>query len=269
MARRRTWNPIKIVRRRLQRIERQSATRSRTPWARAIDWCLLLSLPLGCGLAFVLDANVSRVSTETLATVRLGRDDRGTPLRGVIVREDPVRVPWPFGSPLATVEIRRRTIEHGWPFASRTTLAPLELPTVPLADPDVVVDLAGPDASIGLSALRDATNVDLFDGLDVSMDVMISERRPDLVDDVRSRTTSTTRSWSATLAAAATLWLLLFVSSIVLIRTIQFGTWGVRRVRRRRMVGKLRDGRCPFCGYDLSGVRFPKKCSECGRRIWG
>ena len=187
-------------------------------------------------LAFVLDANVSRVSTETLATVRLGRDDRGTPLRGVIVREDPVRVPWPFGSPLATVEIRRRTIEHGWPFASRTTLAPLELPTVPLADPDVVVDLAGPDASIGLSALRDATNVDLFDGLDVSMDVMISERRPDLVDDVRSRTTSTTRSWSATLAAATTLWLLLFVSSIVLIRTIQFGTWGVRRVRRRRMI---------------------------------
>ena len=269
MARRRTWNPIKILRRRLQRIERQSATRNRTPWARAIDWCLLLSLPLGFVLAFVLDANVSRVSTETLATVRVGRDDRGTPLRGVIVREDPARVPWPFGSPLATVEIRRRTIEHGWPFASRTTLAPLELPTVPLADPDVVVDLAGSDASIRLSALRDATNVDLFDGLDVSMDVLISERRSDLVDDVRSRTTSTTRSWSATLAAAATLWLLLFVSSIIVIRTVQFGTLFTRRLRRRRIVGKLRDGRCPFCGYDLSGVRFPKKCSECGRRIWG
>ena len=133
----------------------------------------------------------------------------------------------------------------------------------------MVVDLAGSDASIRLSALRDATNVDLFDGLDVSMDVLISERRSDLVDDVRSRTTSTTRSWSATLAAAATLWLLLFVSSIIVIRTVQFGTLFTRRLRRRRIVGKLRDGRCPFCGYDLSGVRFPKKCSECGRRIWG
>lgn len=269
MARRRTWNPIIIIRRRLQRIERQSATRSRTPWTRSIDWCLLLSFPLGFVLAFALDANVSRVSTETLATVRLGRDDRGTPLRGVIVRDDPVRVPWPFGSPLATVEIRRRTIDHGWPFASRTTVAPLELSTVPLADPDVVVDLAGPDATIGLSAFRDASGVDLSDGLDVTIDVMTSERRRDLVDDVRSRSTTTTRSWSATLAAAATFWLLLFVSGFVVIRTSQVGTWFVGRWRRRRMVGKLRDGRCPFCGYDLSGIRFPRKCSECGRRIWG
>ena len=101
------------------------------------------------------------------------------------------------------------------------------------------------------------------------MDVMTSERRRDLVDDVRSRSTTTTRSWSATLAVAATLWLLLFVFSFVMIRTSQVGTWFVGRWRRRRMVGKLRDGRCPFCGYDLSGIRFPRKCSECGRRIWG
>jgi len=269
MARRRTWNPITIIRRRLQRIERQSATRNRTPWTRAVDWCLLLSLPLGFVLAFALYANVSRVSTETLATVRLGRDDRGTPLRGVILRDDSAGVPWPFGSPLATVEIRRRTIEHGWPFASRTTVAPLELPTVPLADPDVVVDLAHPDAARDLLALRDATDVDLFDGLDVSLDVMTAERRRDLVDDVRSRATTTTRSWSATLAVAATLWLLLFVSSIIAVRGIQSGAWLAQRWRRRSMVGKLRDGRCPFCGYDLSGVRFPKRCSECGRRIWG
>ena len=269
MARRRTWNPITIVLRRLRRIERQSATRDRTPWTKAIDWSLLLSLPLGFVLAFVLDANVARVSTETLATVRLGRDDRGTPLRGVIVREDSAGAPWPFGSPLATVEIRRRTIDHGWPFASRTTVAPLELPTVPLADPDVVVDLARRDASIGLTELRDATDVDLFDGLDVSMDVMISERRRDLVEDVRSRSAVTRRSWSATLAAAATLWIILFVGSILAIRTIQFGSVIARRGRRRSMVGRLRDGRCPFCGYDLSGVSFPKRCSECGRRIWG
>lgn len=269
MARRRTWNPIKIIRRRLQRIERQSATRDRTPWTRAIDWSLLLSLPVGFVLASILDANVERVSTETLATVRIGRDDRGTPLRGVIVRDEPVGVPWPFGSPLATVEIRRRTIDHGWPFASRTTVAPLELPTVPLADPNVVVDLADPDAATGLATLRDATGVDLFDGLDVAMEVMTSERRPGLVDEVRTRSTTTTRSWSATLAATATLWLSLFVSSILAIRGVQLGAWIARRWRRRNMVGKLRDGRCPFCGYDLSGVRFPKRCSECGRRIWG
>lgn len=269
MARRRTWNPVKIIRRRLQRIERQSATRNRTPWTRAVDWSLLLSLPAGFALALILDANVSRVSTETLATVRLGRDDRGSPLRGVIVRDEPVGDPWPFGSPLATVEIRRRTIDHGWPFASRTSVAPLELPTVPLADPDLVVDLVDPDGTAGLLALQNATGVDLFDGLDVAMEVMTSERRPDLVDDVRSRAATTTRSWSATLAVVATLWLLLFISSIVAIRALQLGTWIVGRWRRRRMVGKLRDGRCPFCGYDLSGVRFPKKCSECGRRIWG
>jgi hypothetical protein len=148
-------------------------------------------------------------------------------------------------------------------------VAPLELPTVPLADPDVVVDLAHPDAARGLLALRDATDVDLFDGLDVSMDVMTAERRRDLVDDVRSRATTTTRSWSATLAVATTLWLLLFVSSIIAVRGIQSGAWLAQRWRRRSMVGRLRDGRCPFCGYDLSGVRFPKRCSECGRRIWG
>jgi len=38
-------------------------------------------------------------------------------------------------------------------------------------------------------------------------------------------------------------------------------TWCVGRLKRRRIAGRLRDGRCIRCGYDLEGLEI---CPECG-----
>ena len=269
MARRRTWNPIKILRRRLHRIERQSASRHRSRWTKAADWSLLLSMPVALLLSLFLDANISRVSSENLADLRLGRDGRGTPLAATILRKDPSRTPWTFGSPLATVQLRQRTIEHGWPFPGLTTLPPLELLAVPLADPSVTIDLAAPSAVAGLESLRSSTGVDLTDALDVVLLALETDRQRAWVENLTQQETRTTRAWSATLATTVSIWFLIFLTSILLIRASQGLHWLASGWRRRRAIGKLRAGHCPFCNYDLSGVQYPNKCSECGRKIWG
>ncbi|MFB0985086.1 MAG: hypothetical protein QMB94_02230 [Phycisphaerales bacterium] len=269
MARRRIWNPITLLRRRLQRIERQSASRHRSRWTKAADWSLLLSMPIGLLLSLFLDANISRTSSEKLADLRLGRDGRGAPLTARILREDPNRTPWNFGSPLATVQLRQRTIEHGWPFSGWTTLPPLELLAVPLADPSVQIDLAAPSAVAQLETLQSDTGVDLTDALDVLLQTLDADRQQAWVENLTQQETRTSRAWSATLATAVATWFLLFLISILMIRTTQILYFFVSRWQRRRVIGKLKAGHCPFCNYDLSGVRYPKKCSECGRKIWG
>ncbi len=258
-----------MLRRRLQRIERQSATRHRSRWTKAADWSLFLSMPIALLLSLFLDANISRTSWENLADLRLGREDRGTPLEATILRKDPNRTPWSFGSPLATVQLRQETIEHGWPFSGWTTLPPLQLLAVPLVDPSVTIDLAAPSAAARLATLRSETGVDLTGALDVLLLTLEADRQQGWVENLTSRKTRTSRAWSATLATAVATWFLLFLTSALLIRSGQGLHFLATGWRRRRVIGKLKAGRCPFCNYDLSGVRYPKKCSECGRKIWG
>jgi hypothetical protein len=267
--RRRNWNPITLLRRRLQRIDRQSASRDRSRWTKAADWSLLLSMPMSLLLSLFLDANISRTSWENLADLRLGRDGRGAPLEATILRKDPNRTPWNFGSPLATVQLRQQTIEHGWPFPGWTTLPPLELLAVPLVDPSMTIDLAAPSADALLETLRSNTGVDLTDALGVLLVTLEADRQQAWVENLTRQETQTSRAWSATLATAVAIWFLLFLTSVLLIRTSQGLHFVAAGWRRRRVIGKLKAGRCPFCNYDLSGVRYPKKCSECGRKIWG
>ena len=62
--------------------------------------------------------------------------------------------------------------------------------------------------------------------------------------------------------AATLFWIAIAVVVWWLLIKLARGAYSESRGRRR-----LKDGRCPQCGYDLRST--PKRCPECGVRLYG
>lgn len=262
--------PLRRLRDWLRGIERHSATRRGGSWTRATEWALVLSLPIGGVLAFALDEVGSLESREIVAVLRIGRDAPDAPVTArALPLEDyaPGRATgWSSPIPLAEVLVERRVIRHGWPFPSRFVTPPPAVIALPVLAPDERIPLRDGPAIDDLAA---RTGADLSGGLDAVIRVLAASRRhDDLVSDLKAERTVDERRWPATVALVASLWLLVFTSAVLAIRTAQAVLWMRARLRRRRIIARLRDGVCPDCRYDLRAERFPARCPECGRRIW-
>jgi hypothetical protein len=260
--------PVRKTRDWLRRIERESASRKGGRWTRATEWALILSFPLGIVLAFALDEVGEVEEREVVAVLRVGRDRRQGPIRvRTIPAEDRGSTVWRDAIPLAEVTIERVTLRFGWPFPGRTEHPPPVAIALPVQAPDRRIDLTDADA---IDDLRSTTGSDL----DGAMDAVLSTleqgaRHQDLVAEMRASQTRHQRHWPSTIALVGILWLLIFLVATVTIRSMQATVWITRRLRRRQIIRRLRNGLCPDCRYDLRAERFPKRCPECGRRIWG
>ena len=259
-------HPLKSTRRWLKRIERQSATRSGGPWTRATEYALLLSLPVAGAVSLLVDELGVTVSSAPVARVRLGRERINGPLVGSSIPVEADSAPWHTPVPVMEVVLERRTIRHGWPFAGRTIRTEPIAMASPLLAPKESVDLSDPDE---LARIERLVLIDLDGAWEATAAALDADsRRVPEAKDFRSKRRIETRSWMSTLAISATLWLLIFATAAILIRVAQFTTWITTQARRKRIVRRLRDGQCPDCRYDLRAERFPKRCPECGRRIW-
>ncbi len=269
--RRHPWwmpRPVRGIRDWLRRIERESATRKGGRWTRATEWALILSFPLGIVLAFTLDEVGRLENREVVAVLRIGRSDRRSPIQA---REIPLdargSTVWRDAIPLAEVVVERVTMRFGWPFPGRTEHPPPVAIALPVQSPDRRVDLADAAAIADLLAI---TGSDLDGAREAVLAVLEQGRRhQELVAEMRAGVTRHQRHWPSTIALVGILWLLIFVSSTAAIRSMQGWVWLVTRHRRRRTIKRLSRGFCPDCRYDLRAERFPKRCPECGRRIWG
>lgn len=259
----RPWHGL---RRWLKRIDRQSATRRGGPWTRATEYALVLALPASIVLALVLDEIGVSQRAEPIARVRLGLERTGGPLVGRSIPVDTERIPWSMTLPVAEVLVERRTFEHGWPFAGRTVeTPPIAMASVLLA-PDERIDLA--DAS-EVDRVGRLAGVDLGRAREVVIETLRADpRRNEIAAGLEDGRPVEVRSWSSTIALLGILWILIFVVSSLVIRVLQFTAWLAANDRRRRTVKRLRNGQCPGCRYDLRAERFPKRCPECGLRIW-
>ena len=260
--------PIRRVRDWLRGIERHSAARTGGVWARATEWALILSLPIGVGLAIGLDELGTSEDAEIVAVVRLGRQDRAAPIdaKSIPIEERGSSV-WRDAIPLAEVQVLRRTIRYGWPFPGRAEIPPPAAVALPVQAPDRRVDLTDEAAIADLQAV---TGSDLTGGFEAVLAVLETGRRHEaLVAAMRADATEHRRFWPSTIALFGILWLFVFIAAAAAIRVTQFATWIAARFRRRRIIRRLGRGLCPDCRYDLRAERFPKRCPECGRRIWG
>lgn len=260
--------PLRRLRDWLRGIERHSATRKGGVWARATEWALILSFPIGILLAFGLDELGTSEDREIAAVIRLGRPSTRAPIeaRSIPIEERGSSV-WRDAIPLAEVQVVRRTIRFGWPFPGRIETPPPAAIALPVQDPDARIDLLDEGA---IADLHSRTGSDLAGGFDAVMSVLETGRRHEaLVSAMRANLAEHQRFWPSTIALFGILWLLVFVASAVSIRLVQAGSWTAARLQRRRIVKRLSHGLCPDCRYDLRAERFPKRCPECGRRIWG
>lgn len=264
--------PWKTLRRWLKRIDRQSASRSGGPWARATEYALILSLPIAIILAFVMDEFGVTVSSQPVVRVRLGRQSPDGPLIGRAIPLQADRVQWRFPIPVSEVVIERRTVRYGWPFAARTVQAAPTAIASPLLAPEERIDLSDRDEVEWVERLA---QIDLEGAWEAVADTLDSEANraynatlKEIAADFRSERSVETRSGPSTFALFGVLWVLIFATSAGLIRVVQFIGWLAVSFRRNRIVNRLRNGQCPDCRYDLRAERFPKRCPECGRRIW-
>lgn len=260
--------PVRRVRDWLRGIERHSATRKGGVWARATEWALILSFPIGIVLAVTLDEVGTSEDREIVAVIRLGRADRRSPIeaRSIPIDERGSSV-WREAIPLAEVHVVRRTIRYGWPFPGRAETPPPAAIALPVQAPDRRIDLVDDDA---IAELRSVTGSDLDGGLAAVLAVLETGRRhEELVATMRDGHTDHRRYWPSTIALIGILWLFVFIVSAVGIRITQAAAWIAARLRRRRIIRRLSQGLCPDCRYDLRAERYPKRCPECGRRIWG
>ncbi len=260
--------PIRRVRDWLRRIERESATRKGGPWTRATEWALILSLPIGGVLAFTLDELGDVEDREVVAAVRIGRSARDAPIDArSIPLDNRGSAVWRSPIPLAEVWVERVTRRYGWPFPGRTERPAPVATALPVQAPDRRIDLAD-DAAI--EDLRAVTGSDLRGGLDAVLAVLEDDQRHrDLAAEIQSGRTEHQRHWPSTLVLVGILWLLVFITATAAIRSMQATLWITARLRRRRVIRRLSQGLCPTCRYDLRTERFPKRCPECGLRIWG
>jgi len=270
-SRRDPWwmpRPIRKLRDWLRRIERESATRKGGPWTRATEWALILSFPLGIMLAFTLDEVGKIEEREVVAVLRIGRNGRQGPIQArTIPAENRGSTVWRDAIPLAEVTIERVTRRYGWPFPGRTEHPPPVAIALPVQAPDRRVDLTDADA---IGDLRSTTGADLNGAMEIVLATLEQGRRhQELVAEMRAPQTRHQRHWPSTIALVGILWLLIFLVATVTIRSTQGTVWIARRLRRRQIIKRLRNGLCPDCRYDLRAERFPKRCPECGRRIWG
>lgn len=252
----------------LRRIERESATRKGGPWTRATEWALILALPIAGVLAFALDELGDVEEREVIAVLRVGRRDRGAPITArVIPIEERGSTVWSETVPLAEVTIEQVTRRYGWPFPGRTERpAPMAI-ALPVLAADRRIDLTDDDA---IEDLRRSTGSDLNGALDVVLTTLEpGQRHRSVVAAMRSGGVEHLRHWPSTLALVGILWLLVFLTATLGIRMTQAAFWIASRLRRRRIIRRLSKGLCPDCRYDLRAERFPKRCPECGRRIWG
>ena len=258
--------PWRSLRRWLKRIDRQSATRQGGPWKRATEYALLFSLPIAILVAILVDELGVAVSTTPVARVRLGRDLADGPLAGDVVPLDMERAPWHFPVPVSEVVVETRTIRYGWPFAGRMVRTEPIAMASPILAPDERVDLSNPAEVARVERL---ILVDLTGAWDAVAEALDADpTRTTIANEFRAGMSVETRLWPSTVALVGVLWILIFVVSAGLIRTAQFTAWLSSRMRRDRIVKRLRNGECPDCRYDLRAERFPKRCPECGRRIW-
>lgn len=262
----RSRNPFRILRRRLAEVERNSATRPGSRWRRATEYALLLSLPIAILLTILLDDLGVTVDRDRSVRFRVGRDAVDGPATVVQHDAEQDHHPWSMTLPLGTVVVETRLVRRGWPIASVVERPPPRLLATLILAPEERVPLGDPAQ---MTAIEETTGVSL-EGVDEAvLDAL--ERTTSLSDlaaTIRADRTETTRSWAASIAAGGATWMMLFLLAAVGIRMLQLVEWGRGRWRRRRIVRRLRSGRCPDCRYDLRSERFPKRCPECGRRIW-
>ena len=264
--RRRSRNPIHRLRRRLSDIERNSATRPGGPWRRATEYALFFTLPVAILLTFAFDGLEITVDRDEAARFRVGQDASGGDWSVVRVNPEDDRRPWAMTLPIGTVVVETRVVRRGWPIPSVVERPPPRLSMTLIRAPDEPFLLRSPDR---VASMERKAGVSLT-GADEAVLATLggSTEFRGLAEMIRTDRPETVRSWGASIAACAATWLLLFITSIIGIRTTQFATWGLARLRRRRVVRRLRAGRCPDCLYDLHTERFPKRCPECGRVIW-
>ncbi len=266
----RSSNPIlkpwKSLRRWLKRFDRQSATRQGGPWKRATEYALVFSLPVAILLAILVDELGVTVSTTPVAWVRLGRDLADGPLTGDVIPLEADRAPWRIAVPICEVVVETRTIRYGWPFAGRLVRTEPIAVASPILAPDERVDLSDPAE---VERVEELALIDLTGAWEAVAQALDDDpARTPIAADFRAGQRVETRLWPSTVALFGVLWLLIFVLSAGLIRVAQFLNWSKNRARRNRIVKRLRNGECPDCRYDLRAERFPKRCPECGRRIW-
>jgi Zn finger protein HypA/HybF involved in hydrogenase expression len=63
-------------------------------------------------------------------------------------------------------------------------------------------------------------------------------------------------------------WITMFFLAAFTIQMLRFGTLLVRGKQLQREANRRASGKCPACGYDMTGLDFNLYCPECGAEVW-
>ena len=230
--------PFRSMRRHLKRINYYSASSGSSPWKRAADWWLLLSLPLAIAATFLVDAHVHRESATALITIRVGQERLNAPIVGWIEREQDE--PWAIGVPLGRGTIFTTRHSSGWPLATTEQDGPTTVKYTDFQGNCTILEAPLPES-------WHPTEAAIAQALE-------AERMAGVASAWMDGTTRTTSHTARFLAQAAINWVTLFVLGLAAMGICRLIVAWIRIQRHRLVVRRLGRGVCPGCRYDLSGM---------------
>jgi hypothetical protein len=238
------------LRHKLRLIDYHSAQRERTVWSRATDVALFVTLVMALPLTWLMDVAVVREHEAAFLSGAIGRRPGGV-LHAEVIDDTTLARMWTQGSQMGNFELVLVNEHRGWPVTTsiRRPATKLNMNLFEWLKPNQKdVDIAGVDPT-----------------LRAAIDQAVDESTH---DEVRAR-------WGAAvpgverfvwgwLGSAILWWLLLFFGSAIVIQMLRLAAaWrearGAKRARRL-----AREGLCPACGYNLTGLEWSERCPECG-----
>lgn len=242
---------LRPLRRKLQQIRYYSATSKATPWTRAVDTALVVTLVAAFPFTLLVDLLAVRSVEARAATGRIATDASGEQIVAS-TRED---IAWLIESPHLRhagefrISVRERL--HGWPLATSVRLMPAQLDLDLLAEPaarsDVALDAEDPIRLAIEEELRRIERTRILEAWSPSADPGGRSIR-----------------WFVVAVSGLMWWVILFFGSAIAIQLVRIAYVGRLRRLARQEHDRLSTGKCAACGYDLHGLEFHERCPECG-----
>ncbi len=238
---------LRPLRRRLALIRYYSASREETPWTRAGDAMLFITLVLALPAVLLCDASVIRPS---VALEQKGTLDRASAGHMDARLAEPERNPPWTERTVGTFTLQLVEESRGWPLSTSIQTLPLRIEYDLLLEPKSRPDTGGIDDEPKRDAIEAALVREDRQRLLLAMERNTPERKSEPL-----------LRWAL---GAGLWWVFLYIAGMCLLGLARLGAavWQRQVDSRARRFARL--GRCIHCGYDLRGTEFSERCPECG-----
>lgn len=260
---------LRRLRRLRQHIRYHSAPRPSNPWSRSLDWAFIATFLLAFPAAFLADFTVregtvvmslpgivARSPTNAVdAWLMSGQNSRASSAGGSVAASAPPSrsAPQTNDRIIGNFTLTVTDVRRGWPLVTTIERQPAAL-TI-----DIVAERA---ARTDVRRVRE-------DEFQVAIEGALNkDEQTEALSAWNLERSEIRRQWWAWFPAAGAWWIMLFAAAAITIQFLRFASMWLSGKRLERAHRRSAEGKCPQCGYDMTGLEFNAKCPECGGQVW-